>query len=154
MTENRKFKKMGSNEDVILLDYVKSVIEKNPETKIYIGCDSQSFSNKTIYITTVVFRHDKRGAHVIYRKETIPRVKDLWTKLWNELTRSIDVAGYLKVEGKIDIHQIDLDYNTNPRHKSNMVLKAAVGYVESFGYKYAVKPQTLMAISVANELCR
>lgn len=151
---SRVFRKIGSDESVELLSYVKSVLETSPDMKIYVGCDSQSFSNKTVYVTTVVFRNGKNGAHIVYRKENVPRVKDLWTKLWGELARAIDVAGYLKMEGGIEIHQIDMDYNTNPKHKSNIILKTAVGYVESMGYKYAVKPQTLIAISAANELCR
>jgi predicted RNase H-related nuclease YkuK (DUF458 family) len=151
---SRIFKKVGDEETVDLLDYARSVIEKIPGTKIYVGCDSQSYANKTVYVTTVVFRYHNRGAHVIYSKDTIPRVKDLWTKLWGELQRSIDIAGYLKIEGKIDIYQIDLDYNTNPKHKSNVIVKTAIGYMESMGYNYAVKPQTLIAISIANELCR
>lgn len=150
----RVFKKIGTSENVEVLSYVKSVLEESPDMKIYVGCDSQSFSNKTVYVTTIVFRNGKNGAHIIYRKESIPRVKDLWTKLWGELARAIDIAGYLKMEGGIEIHQIDMDYNTNPKHKSNIILKTAVGYVESMGYKYAVKPQTLIAISAANELCR
>lgn len=151
---SRVFKKMGSDETVELLGYVRLVLESKPSTKIYIGCDSQSFANKTVYVTTVVFRYDSRGAHVIFKKEVVPRVKDLWTKLWGELQRSIDVAGYLKVEGKIEIHQIDLDYNPNPKYKSNVIVKTAIGYMESMGYNYAIKPQTLIAVSVANELCR
>ncbi len=150
----RNFKKIGSSEEVNLLEYTRLMMEKYPNAKIYIGCDSQNFGPKTVYATTVVFRHSNSGAHVIYRRESIPRVRDLWTKLWGELSRSIDVAGYLKVEGGIDIHQIDMDYNTNPKHKSNVILKTAVGYVESMGYKYAVKPDALLAISAANELCR
>lgn len=151
---SRVFKKVGSDETVNLLGYVNHVLEKNPDTKIYIGCDSQTYASKTVYVTTVVFRYENRGAHVIYQKEIVPRVKDLWSKLWGELQRSIDVAGYLKVEGKIEIYQIDLDYNSNPKHKSNVIVKTAIGYMESMGYNYAVKPQTLIAISVANELCR
>jgi len=151
---DRIFKKIGCDEGVELLQYVNSVLEKTQHVKIYVGCDSQSFSNKTIYVTTIVFRNENRGAHVIYKRESVPRVKDLWTKLWGELQRAIDAAGYLKVEGGIEIHQIDMDYNTNPKHKSNIILKTAIGYVESMGYKYAVKPQTLIAISAANELCR
>jgi predicted RNase H-related nuclease YkuK (DUF458 family) len=151
---SRIFKKIGSDETVNLLGYVRHVLEKKPSTKIYIGCDSQSYANKTVYVTTVVFRYDNRGAHVIYKKEIVPKVNDLWTKLWGELQRSIDIAGYLKVEGQIEIHQIDLDYNTNPKHKSNVIVKTAIGYMESMGYNYAIKPQTLIAISVANELCR
>ncbi len=150
----REFKKIGGENVVDLLLYTKEILEKNPGSKIHVGCDSQSYATKTVYVTTVVFRYENRGAHVIYKREVIPRVKDLWSKLWGELNRAIDVAGYLKFEGKIDIHQIDLDYNTSPKYKSNIVLKAAVGYVESMGYNYAVKPETLIAISAANELCR
>lgn len=151
---SREFKKIGGEDVVDLLSYTKGILEKNPGSKIHVGCDSQSYATKTVYVTTVVFRYENRGAHVIYKREVIPRVKDLWSKLWGELNRAIDVAGYLKFEGKIDIHQIDLDYNTSPKYKSNIVLKAAVGYVESMGYNYAVKPETLIAISAANELCR
>lgn len=150
----RDFKKIGGDVVVDLLTYSNEILDKNPTTKVYVGCDSQTYSNKTVYVTTVVFRYENRGAHVIYRREVVPRVKDLWTKLWGELNRAIDVAGYLKFEGKIDIHQIDLDYNTSPKYRSNIVLKAAVGYVESMGYNYAVKPETLIAISAANDLCR
>ncbi len=151
---SREFKKIGGEDVLDLLSYTKEIVDKNPEVKIYVGCDSQTYATKTVYVTTVVFRYDNRGAHVIYKREVIPRVKDLWSKLWGELNRAIDVAGYLKFEGKIDIHQIDLDYNTSPKYKSNIVLKAAVGYVESMGYNYAVKPGSLIAISAANELCR
>ena len=150
----REFKKIGSSESVDLLKYVKYILEKNPETKIYIGCDSQSYSGKTIYVTTVVFRYENRGAHVIYKKEILPKVKDMWTKLWGELQRSIDIAGYLRIECGINIHQIDLDYNNNPKYRSNVIVKTAIGYMESLGYNYAIKPETLIAISVANELCR
>jgi len=150
----RKFKKIGGENVTDLLSYTKEILAKNPDSKIHVGCDSQSYATKTVYVTTVVFRYENKGAHVIYKREVIPKVKDLWSKLWGELNRAIDVAGYLKFEGKIDIHQIDLDYNTSPKYKSNIVLKAAVGYVESMGYNYAVKPETLIAISAANELCR
>ncbi len=151
---SRIFKKIGNDETVDLLDYVRRVVEKKPDVKIYVGCDSQSYANKTIYVTTVVFRYPNRGAHVIYKKDIVPKVRDLWTKLWGELQRSIDIAGYLKIEGQIEIYQIDLDYNTNPKHKSNVIVKTAIGYMESMGYNYAIKPQTLIAISIANELCR
>lgn len=150
----REFKKIGGESVVDLLSYTRGILEKNPGSKIHVGCDSQTYATKTVYVTTVVFRYEGRGAHVIYKREVVQRVKDLWSKLWGELNRAIDVAGYLKFEGNVDIHQIDLDYNTSPKYKSNIVLKAAVGYVESMGYNYAVKPGTLIAISAANELCR
>jgi len=148
------FKKIEGGGDVDLLQYTKDTVSVYPNCKIYVGCDSQNNGGHTTYVTTVVFRFERRGAHVIYQKDVVPRIKELWTKLWGELQRSMDVADYLTGDGEIEVYQIDLDYNKNPRHKSNSVLKAAVGYVESYGYNYACKPDLLISISIANELCR
>ncbi|NNC85247.1 MAG: hypothetical protein HKO56_00980 [Bacteroidia bacterium] len=150
---DRVFKKMSDATKVDLKSYCVGMIEQNPEIKIYIGTDSQNISSKTVFVTTVVFRFENHGAHVIYHKEKTKRVSDLWTRLWGELQRSIDVAGYLKFEGGIDIHQIDLDINSDPMYPSNKVLHAAVGYAQSLGYNTKTKPEELIATWAADLLC-
>lgn len=151
---DRVFRKVSDGTKVDLLEHSKMMMEENPDCTIFVGCDSQNVGSQTIYVTTVVFRFENNGAHAIYRREKIDKIKDIWTKLWGELQRSIDIAGYLTFEGGIKVHQIDLDYNKDPKYKSNKVLKAAVGYVESLGYKYASKPEMLISIHMANDLCR
>jgi predicted RNase H-related nuclease YkuK (DUF458 family) len=76
----------------------------------------------------------------------------MWTRLWGELQRSIDVAGYLKFECDIPIEQIDLDLNADPDFPSNKVFQAAVGYAQSMGYKAKTKPDLLLATWAANIL--
>jgi len=76
----------------------------------------------------------------------------MWTRLWGELQRSIDVAGYLKFECGLPIEQIDLDLNSDPEFPSNKVFQAAVGYAQSMGYKAKTKPDLLMATWAANVL--
>jgi predicted RNase H-related nuclease YkuK (DUF458 family) len=76
----------------------------------------------------------------------------MWTRLWGELQRSIDVAGYLKFECDIPIAQIDLDLNSDPDFKSNRVFQAAVGYAQSMGYVAKTKPDLLIATWAANVL--
>lgn len=152
--EKNRFTKCDGTLIRDLIGYVEQYVALYSDLRIYVGCDSQNKGDVTIYVTTVVFRWDNHGAHGIYFKEKVPRIRDLWTKLWGELQRSIDVAGYLKFEGRIDIERIDMDYNRSPKHKSNPVLKAAIGYVEGLGYKSAHKPDVLYATSFANELCR
>ena len=149
----RNFKRAADGKWVDLIQYTKKIIADNPECEIYIGCDSQNVDCKTVYATVVVFRYGRNGAHVIYFKDEVNRLTDLWTKLWGEVQRTIDLAIYLR-ECNIEVSRIDLDYNKNPKFKSNIILKAAVGYVESMGYKYANKPDMLPSIRVANKLCR
>ncbi|HKL03451.1 MAG TPA: ribonuclease H-like YkuK family protein [Cryomorphaceae bacterium] len=149
---DRIFRKMGNRQEVELESYVKQLLHKNPGVKIYVGSDSQNYATKTLYATTVVFRYEKNGAHVIYHRESTPLVTDMWSRLWGELQRSIDVAGYLKFECDVAIEQIDLDLNSDPSFPSNKVFQAAVGYAQSMGYKAKTKPDLLMATWAANVL--
>lgn len=149
---NRIFKKMGDRSSVVLGEYCQKMLREDPDIKIYIGCDSQNYPNKTLYATTVVFRYENNGAHVIFYREATPLVPDMWTRLWGELQRSIDVAGYLKFECGIPIEQIDLDLNSDPEYLSNSVFQAAVGYAQSLGYKAKTKPDLLIATWAANVL--
>lgn len=148
----RIFKKMGSHVNVELGSYAQAMVASYPKAKIYVGSDSQNYAAKTLYATTVVFRFENNGAHVIYHREPTPLVKDMWTRLWGELQRSIDVAGYLKFECNLPIEQIDLDLNSDPEFLSNKVFQAAVGYAQSMGYKAKTKPDLLMATWAANVL--
>ncbi len=149
---DRIFRKMGDQSRVELGSYAKDIADKHPGIKIYVGSDSQNYATKTLYATTVVFRYENNGAHVIYHKEATPLVRDMWTRLWGELQRSIDVAGYLRFECDIDIWQIDLDLNSDPEFPSNKVFQAAVGYAQSMGYQAKTKPDLLMATWAANIL--
>ena len=75
----------------------------------------------------------------------------MWTRLWAEAERSIETAVYLRDAG-ITIDTIDLDYNIDPSHKSNKLVAAAVGYVESLGFKARVKPDLLPAVYAADDI--
>jgi predicted RNase H-related nuclease YkuK (DUF458 family) len=147
------YRKMGCGTSVEIDIYTPSILNTNPNIELYIGTDSQNYSSHTVYVTTIVFRYQKQGAHVIYKRDRVPKINDLWTRLWTELERSTTLALFLKNDCGIDIHQIDLDYNENPRFASYKLHKAAVGYVESLGFKAKTKPSLLLATGAANVLC-
>lgn len=148
-----KFKKLASNESFDIAEYVKDYLEANKDydVKMYLGCDSQTKADKTTYATTLVFHVAASGCHVIYKKEVVPVIRDMWTRLWRETELSIEAALYLRDAG-IEIHTIDLDYNINPVHNSNRLVSAAVGYVESLGFKARVKPELLPAAYAADDI--
>ena len=148
------FRKIIDENEFELSAYVsKYLIERQQkEIKIHIGCDSQNIGSLTHYVTTVVFHIDNTGCHFVYKKEKVTKIEDLWTKLWGETTRSVATATYLKNKG-VNIHSVDLDFNSDESHKSNKLVSASVGFVESMGFKANVKPSILPAISAADMMC-
>lgn len=146
-----KFRKITVEDSFDLAEYVKEYLEANKldDIKMYLGCDSQNKGTLTIYATTLVFHVKSSGCHVIYKKEVVPIIKDMWSRLWKEAELSVETALYLREAG-IEINTIDLDYNIDPMHNSNRLVKAAVGYIESLGFQARVKPELLPAAYAAD----
>ena len=144
---------MGRHLEYDVCDYVQNVVAKE-NVEVHVGCDSQNHKRYTVYVTTVVFRYPGNGAHVIYRRERVPKITDLWTKLWGETERSVDLAELILSECKIRVKQIDLDYNTDPAYPSNRLISAAQGYITSLGYVAVAKPGLLLGTWAANALCQ
>lgn len=157
------FKKLRDDQVIDnLIEHSKTIIKNHPDVQIYVGCDSQNQGAHTTYATAVVYRFPGKGATVVTTKEKVRRIEDMWSKLWGELQRSIDVAGYLRFEGNIPIEKIELDFNEGHTHESNKVFKAALGYVESLGYDVSYKDNmkgdrrdnVLISTWIADKACR
>lgn len=146
-----EFRKLSNRQPVDLLPYAVEFLRKNPNHKIYVGSDSQNDKRSTVYVTVIVF-HSGEGGHVLYSKTTMPRISDRFSRLWKEVEFSIEAAEQLKVLGLPPIESIDLDLNPDPKFGSNNVLRSAVGYVESLGYKWRIKPDSPMASCVADSI--
>ena len=150
------FKRLTDYEEINLVDYLKSYINQvgKENIKLYIGCDSQNKSDWTNYATTIVIHIGATGCHVLYQKERVrPRIEDFWTRLWKEVERSVEVALYLQENG-IEVDNIDLDLNADPNMRSNKLVAAARGYVESLGIKANIKPDLLPAICAADHIVK
>ena len=150
------FKRLTDYQPVELASYLKKYIEQvgKENVKLYIGCDSQNKSEWTNYATTIVIHIGATGCHVLYQKDRVrPRVEDFWSRLWKEVERSVEVALYLQENG-IEVDNIDLDLNADPTMKSNQLVAAASGYVESLGIKANIKPDLLPAICAADHIVK
>jgi predicted RNase H-related nuclease YkuK (DUF458 family) len=87
-------------------------------------------------------------------KKKIPKITDLWTKLWGETERSVALARLILDECNIRVKQIDLDYNSDPSYPSQKLIAASSGYIASLGFEAKAKPNLLMAAWAANVLCQ
>lgn len=146
----KRFKRLSDHQYVDLIPYLHNKVDAN--VKIYIGSDSQNAGNSTQYATVIILHYGNNGGHVLYNKETVPRVYDNFTRLWKEVEDSIEVATFLRDHNLFQIDYIDLDLNPDPRYKSNTVLRAALGYVESLGFKVRIKPDAAAASCCADNI--
>lgn len=148
------YKKLYSGEKVDLLDYVKEYMELNNDVEILIGCDSQNFSDKTIYAIVVALYHKGKGAHVLYNKWKTQREQTRSVRLLNEVWYAVEVAESMKNSGIPKVKWIDIDINPDPRFKSNEVFRQAVGLVEGMGYEVRYKSLGPIATYAADHLVK
>jgi predicted RNase H-related nuclease YkuK (DUF458 family) len=64
------------------------------------------------------------------------------------------LAKYLEDNGIQKPDFVDLDFNPDPKFQSNTVLRSALGYVESMGYKPRCKPYAVSATYEADKICK
>jgi len=146
----KKFKRLADHKSVDLIPYLKEKMADN--VKIYIGADSQNIADTTVYATVIVLHYGNSGGHVLYYKESFPRIKNQFNRLWREVEDSLEVAMYLLDNGIPRATYIDLDLNPDPKYNSNTVLRAALGYVESMGFTARIKPNAAAASCCADHL--
>lgn len=131
--------------------------QSSTKSGIYIGCDSKKYrrGNKMFvaYVGVVVIHYDCNKGGKIFkfiRKE--PDYGNLKQRLLNEVMMACEI-GYNLIdtigERPFEVH---LDINPNPKHKSSIAVKEAIGYVlGTFGFKPKLKPESFASSSVADK---
>jgi predicted RNase H-related nuclease YkuK (DUF458 family) len=149
-----EYKRLYDGEKVDLINYVKDWLDKKPNSEILIGCDSQNFSDKTIYAIVVALYDVGKGAHVLYNRWKTQREPTRNVRLLNEVWYAVEVAEAMKTAGLPKVKWIDIDINPDPKFKSNEVLRQAVGLVEGMGYKVRYKTLGPIATYAADHLVK
>jgi len=122
------------------LDEVKAFIaSQTPETKVYIGGDSERFQIDGVWYAdyinvVVVHKNGKNGCKVfggIVRERDYDQYKDKpRMRLMNEVMKTAQLfidLGEVLDDREVEIH---LDINPNEKHGSSCVINEAVGYIK------------------------
>jgi len=147
------FKKVDGSKVLKITNHIKDMLSNHPDAEIHIGTDSQNHRRFSVYCTVIAFKMGSRGVHYIYHKQSLPKIKDIWSRLWKETEFSIEVAEYVKSRMNVDI-QIDMDFNKDKMHISNKLVSASRGWANSLGYKVNIKPFSQIATKAADHYCR
>jgi predicted RNase H-related nuclease YkuK (DUF458 family) len=96
------FKLFGGNilEDLgqYARDYINSSGDDHSQIIVYVGTDSKQLRHSTLYATAIAFYHIGGGAHIVFRRVNIPKVRDMFTRLYNEVEMTMEVSEYLHKE--------------------------------------------------------
>lgn len=133
-------------------EVIAEIQNSSPTTKVYVGSDSKRVKKKVVYVTVIVLHYDGcRGGKIFKEIAVEPYYGNIKQRLMNEVYRAIGVAYQLvdHVQGRdFEIH---LDLNPDPKHKSNIAVKEAVGYVlGTFGFAPKLKPDAWVGSAVAD----
>jgi len=145
------------NEPIIeyLEKLITEEIKKGNKLKVAIGTDSQKRGNGYNYATVIVLVSEGKGGKIMVTTEYDKRKPSITERMLKEVYKSIEVA--YEICPILDLYRIPLeihaDINTNPKYKSNVALKQAIGCIQGMGYEFKVKPDAYASTSCADSLC-
>lgn len=131
--------------------FVEDWLQNHPKGEIFVGCDSKVRGKRVKYSTVVCLWNVGNGVSEIHCNEVERTPKDSYTRLWNEVTRAVELADLLKDLGKITVH---VDINSNPKYRSHQLYDASIGLITSMGFKGAGKPFSWAATCGAHRHCQ
>jgi predicted RNase H-related nuclease YkuK (DUF458 family) len=137
-----------------------AIINSSLSSSVYVGADSMRIKKGddwyARYSTVIILHKDsKHGCRVFHKQETIRDYGNLKQRLLNEAMYAINAAmQIIDIIGdrKLELH---LDINGDQKHKSNIAVKEALGYVKgSLGIDAVIKPKAFAATTCADYLVR
>lgn len=142
----------GSRVDVI--EHCSRILCAFPSAEILIGTDSQNEKKTTDYAVVIVFRYGNNGAHFIYNKIKVPKIKDMFTRLFKECELSVEIAEHISKNTSFKISALELDFNDFKKTKSTPLISATKGWGESLGYRVILKSGEMFACKAADHILR
>lgn len=141
----------------------EAIRQSSADSSVYIGCDSIRFKKQGVwyakYATVVVVHKDScHGCSIFYDSQTIrdfgQGTEGLKNRLLTETNYALMAAtDILDVLGdrRLEVH---LDLNNDPKHKSNVAVKEAMGWVMGMGFTPVIKPDGWAATHAADHCAR
>lgn len=165
--ENRKFESCHSDHlseielSKINLEEVKHfILQQSPETKIYIGCDSERYHKGGVwwadYVLAIVIHIDgKHGCklfgEVIKERDFDQKINRPRFRLMNEVYKVSEL--YLKLADVLEGRDVEVHLDINPStvYGSSCVVNEAIGYIRgTCNVVPLIKPQAFAASYAAD----
>jgi predicted RNase H-related nuclease YkuK (DUF458 family) len=138
----------------------EAIRNSSQETAIMIGTDSVRFKKNGIwyarYSTVIVLHIDQsRGCKLYHDTVEMPDYGSIKQRMLNEVGFAVQHGLEILDDVGTRPFAVHCDINTNPKHKSNVALKEAQGYVMgTLGVMPQFKPQSQVASHCADHIVK
>ena len=139
----------------------EAIAASSKESSVYIGADSIRYKRKNgqwwakYSVVVIVHADSKHGCRLFHKSYDEPDYGGLKQRLLNEVNYAVSCATeVLDVIGDREF-QIHLDINPDPKHKSSVAVKEALGWVKgALGIDAVVKPNAFASTHAADHVVR
>jgi predicted RNase H-related nuclease YkuK (DUF458 family) len=137
-----------------------AITESTKTSSVYIGCDSLRYKTKGLwkarYCTVIILHKDSaHGGQIFYHTDVLDDYGNLKQRLMSEVGFAVNAATEILdvLDGRhMELH---IDINPNPKHKSNVAVKEALGWVRgTLGIDAKIKPESFAATHAADHMVR
>jgi len=118
----KKFKKFNGEFISDIVEYIRDRMIENPHLTISVGCDSIQRKRKTLYTITIMLYNGsiKNGAHVVFFRENLSKVRDNFDRLHKEVEYVHTVGELLTSELGQNVIRKDLTDFERKRYKFHL----------------------------------
>jgi uncharacterized protein len=139
-----------------LLEELHLYIEESPNSnyKIIIGSDSQTYKDKTIFVTAIIIQRIGKGARLFYYKKKHKPIHDLRTRIYTETELSLKHLHSMKDKGLANLftnYPVEVHVDIGRNGETRQLIHDVVGWVTAVGYVAKIKPDSFGASSVADK---
>ena len=144
-----------------IIEIGKKYILEEPEAKyeISVGTDSQN-SSRTKLVQVITFRRVGHGGIFFYTSEYVQLIDNLRLKIYEETSRSIEIAQFFfnKFIKTFNCDDYDITFYIHCDIGNSGVTQQFVreikGWIQSCGYNCLIKPESYTASGIADKLSK
>ncbi len=147
-----------------ILEFYENRKRYDTQTYIVVGTDSQGFASETKIVTAIAVVNEGHGGIYFYEITHHDKIKDIRKKLYTETQLSLEAAEKLVeliekndeysemyLDCPISIH---IDVGNSPNGKTKDLIAGLTGWVSAMGYECEVKPDSVIASTVADRISK
>lgn len=147
-----RFKMFGGGNIYNISNYLLDYIERDPGVTLAIGNDSVQRRRRTIYANTIMLYNKdiRNGAHVVFYRESVPKIYDTHTRLYKEAEMMYELGMYLDYELKKNLYERK-DLNEYDHKKYKFMLNKEKGMYKNLDLSGHKEPKFIEKIHLTNE---
>ena len=147
-----------------ILEFYENHKKYDTQTYIVVGTDSQGFASETKIVTVIAVINERHGGIYFYEITHHDKITDIRKKLYTETQLSLEAAenlvGLLEGDEKYSEMYLDcpisihIDAGNSPNGRTKDLIAGLTGWVSAMGYDYEVKPESVIASTVADKISK